>query len=778
MNTTYFSVLIHLLKEHTATHSLTVNAPVVELDSERLTRAKQLVQGASEKSKADAPLNSIFENLGKSTKTYTHSLPLQAIDIDIDSKAAYPIKTNVTQQEWLDGFRKDIETWAAANPTPSLAQTDTFLFVLQRWTANLSSGYGQDISFYDFAKLTAAAYTCLEQSETGKILFVGGGVSGIQNYLFDIVSKNAAKNLKGRSFYLHVLVEAMLFKILKALDLPLGHVVFSSGSNFTFIAPDTTTVTGKLNALKNDIADNFFKTHHIALNTELAWQGFTAEQFQNDYPSVCQGLAGVLAEEKKHRFNRQILHNFKDLFEPIEQGGETRRDVITNEEIAENKNVFILGEAVPKRATQTEFDKGDDLINLKSAYQIRLGFGLKSAELCTPDAWKQIRNKSGYHFPVQLGIEPDLDKDGNLLMYEGLYEFDINKTDTFLGNPNDVAKGFQFYGGNDYPKTRLKQGWVAKTFSEMAGKEETDTDKEGKRIREYATPFEETTFKRLAVMLMDVDGLGTIFRNGLPSLAAYSTLSRNLDWFFKGYLNTIWKDKYSDNTQIIYSGGDDLLIVGRWNELIDLAKEIRTEFKAFVCEHEKLSLSAGISFVTAKFPVIKAAEYAEKAEKAAKNYSFSTLEKNAISMMGVTMNWDYEFTIVENLKTDIVSFRDAKKYKNRELPNSFIFKINGYYEQVEQNRRDLAEKRTDVKEDFSWIWQMAYDLTRMKERIYERNKRTEEQSEIVGFLKDLVEWTISQKTPPSVSQHPISYLQFFKLLNLACIWASYELRNK
>ena len=45
----------------------------------------------------------------------------------------------------------------------------------------------------------------MEQSQVFKQLFVGGDLSGIQKFLYNISSKKAAVSLKGRSCYLRKL---------------------------------------------------------------------------------------------------------------------------------------------------------------------------------------------------------------------------------------------------------------------------------------------------------------------------------------------------------------------------------------------------------------------------------------------------------------------------------------------------------------------------------------------------------------------------------------------
>ena len=87
------------------------------------------------------------------------------------------------------------------------------------------------------------------------------------------------------------------------------------------------------------------------------------------------------------------------------------------------------------------------------------------------------------------------------------------------------------------------------------------------------------------------------------SFAAYSTLSFLLDYFFSGYLNTIRNSAdFKNDVNIIYSGGDDVFAVGRWDKLISFAHKIRLEFERFVGRPD-ISISGGIAIVGEKFPI-------------------------------------------------------------------------------------------------------------------------------------------------------------------------------
>ena len=77
---------------------------------------------------------------------------------------------------------------------------------------------------------------------TNSLLLVGGEVAGIQDFIYDIVRKAAAKNLKGRSFYLQLLIDSLVMQLLETLDISREHIIYSSGGGFYLLAPDTDAV--------------------------------------------------------------------------------------------------------------------------------------------------------------------------------------------------------------------------------------------------------------------------------------------------------------------------------------------------------------------------------------------------------------------------------------------------------------------------------------------------------------------------------------------------------
>mgnify|MGYP000004429674 FL=1 len=145
--------------------------------------------------------------------------------------------------------------------------------------------------------------------------------------------------------------------------------------------------------------------------------------------------------------------------------------------------------------------------------------------------------------------------------------------------------------------------------------------------------------KRIGVLRADVDNLGIAFVSGFNNeannnryvtLSRTATLSRQLSLFFKLYINSILREgEYTieDNSEgkktiirnavICYSGGDDLFIVGAWNEIIELAIDIQKKFALYT--EGTLTLSAGIGIYRHNYPISVIAEEVADMESMSKS---------------------------------------------------------------------------------------------------------------------------------------------------------------
>ena len=137
--------------------------------------------------------------------------------------------------------------------------------------------------------------------------------------------------------------------------------------------------------------------------------------------------------------------------------------------------------------------------------------------------------------------------------------------------------------------------------------------------------------ERIGVLRADVDNLGTTFVYGFQrpdgshkyvTLSRTATLSRQLSLFFKCYINSLLREgeagifagKGKRNAAIVYSGGDDVFLVGAWNEVIAAFQELKNALARFA--QGTLTISGGIGVYPEKYPLNVMAKEVERLEDA------------------------------------------------------------------------------------------------------------------------------------------------------------------
>ena len=201
------------------------------------------------KKKRMIPILQTIGNEGKEG-TWMH-LPVGKMNL---TKANFP-KTDFSEvPDYENLWNEFIGEFKFIQANTYRAFSETLLNLLYKYTSTVPSSTIDfpDVSLYDHLKTTAALAVCLydfqqeEMNGQSSFLLIGADFSGIQSYIYQIVSKYAGKNLKGRSFYLRILSDAVVRFLLKELCLFQANVVYNSGGGFYILAPNTSFVREKL----------------------------------------------------------------------------------------------------------------------------------------------------------------------------------------------------------------------------------------------------------------------------------------------------------------------------------------------------------------------------------------------------------------------------------------------------------------------------------------------------------------------------------------------------
>lgn len=534
-------------------------------------------------------------------------------------------------RQLLNSLINDVSKLKDESDFKSLSRT--LIKLLEKYTSKvLSAGYlsHPDISLFDHSRLTAALSICYELGDENKeCLLLKGDISGIQSYIYggirDMV--DIAKRLRGRSFTIQLLTDVISNFILEKLNLFEANLLYNGGGHFLMLAPANEKNKKILKEISREI--NLSLLNEYSGRISLIWDYIecSGNEFIGDFRNIYRKLDEKLNTNKKLKFRDSL----GELFSLNLIAKEFR----SNEEKIETleKN---LGEKLPKLKYL-----------LISKHEINPRSNDDYFEIKFKDFNTFIYLCKDVNCVENLIANADYKNDLRIISINDTNVIDSFNRNVFL----NVSKEFRFLG-NHVPTENNR----ILSFDELAENNSKN-------------------YPLLGMMRMDVDNLGAIFSFGLKETSdkekkytpsRIANLSRELSWFFTGYINEIAK---KHQIYIAYSGGDDVFVVGNWFELIKFVKELRKELKQFVCHNDHLSASAGIIFTKPNFPISQSALLAGEQENLAKKTKYR-LEKNKLGVFDIQLEWK-EFEEFVEYAYRLINFLESEDGK-KVIPRSFL----------------------------------------------------------------------------------------------------------
>lgn len=718
------------------------------------------------------PLHSIFNviNIKGQYGDGNHYFPLKALNVIHEpsiipktgegySQELYKVHWDLFEKEFVD-LCKSI---SHKSSFPNFVKTLLSLLKKYLWCIPSTTMDMPYSSLYEHSKITAGISHCLYRhyqvekeafhevdtyngnygsqmqlsKDSDPILMCCIDLSGVQKYLYNISSKKAALSLKGRSFSMQLLIDAIVNEILYDDEIKMTscNIIYSSGGKSYILLPNTNKIKNRLKKLKEQLAHKMWKEYKGKLFAAMGWVSFgyylqidktgyklllksnDLKVEKTELGDLWKAVSEKAAKDKRRRFFSLFnqTENFNQFFAPI--------DVI------KGKQCQVTGEFGRGR----EIEEGI-FVNHSVEQQIQLGKKFTKFNTLSESYNNQAPKNSFSPASLKTNYSINDQVDIHDITYS------VNDTSSYP---------YIFYAGNFQPTIDNDERRTFEQLCLLDGEEA----KIGNRV---------TT--KLATLRMDVDGLGDVFIHGFntkdnsttdnKSFSAYATLSMLLDTFFTGYINHIWAQDYKENVSILYAGGDDIFAIGRWDKIINFANSLREEFRRFV-GRDDLSISAGIAITGPKYPIAKAAELAGEAEKTAKkNIRFEKdveIKKDSICIFGTTIGWNRDWNYVLKLKNDLVSLIQRKL-----LSKSILHRIQLY-----RIQRDDFELTHIGKKYFRYKWHAAYNFGRAKEKI--KDSRAKEMLQ-----------SISDNIMHCKEYNSHDYLN---ILSLACKWAEFELKD-
>ncbi|MFY9111966.1 CRISPR-associated protein Csm1 [anaerobic digester metagenome] len=477
-----------------------------------------------------------------------------------------------------------------------------------------------DISLFDHLKITAATASCLYDyyaaryqskfnenvlkdeitnwetsgdTNSAPLLLIGGDISGVQNFIYTISSKGALKSLKGRSFYLELLIEHTVDMLLEGFDQTRCNIIFTGGGHFYLLAPNSETAQKTVAFVRSRINDYLFKSFNASLQMHIDFVPFLKQNF-SDASGPWRELGRKIESSKQRKWE----HHLEDLLD----------EPAMPEESCLTRNCEICG-----REDQPLNPLSDDKSELLSCQYCReqylLGSSLQAA------ARKKNRVVI-YRMNDRPAGKNDICINDCFYHIGESYKDDVGKNASAVFHLND-------WDLSNYVHPHSRPLMAGVFFPEDC-----------RELEDMA--LEGFGMNRIGVLKMDVDNLGTIFSQSLPenerTLSRMASLSRNMSLFFKYHINGIlgmdegyptpfllWDRKdVKRYLTIVYSGGDDLFLIGHWLDILESSFDINAALRRLTA-NPYITVSGGIILGDSHDPIYHLAHQAHTAEKAAKS---------------------------------------------------------------------------------------------------------------------------------------------------------------
>lgn len=550
------------------------------------------------------PLSSVFNILNKNNQDYIYMPEM----LNTEKGINYPGQNS---ERFGEGFYNSVKQKLKDNLLgiqPDTEYINSLLEVTEATCTYIPSSTNRkelaDISLYDHVKMTAAISSCILQYLEDKsctdykqqlfdeaesfykvesFCLYSMDISGIQEFIYTINSKDALKTLRARSFYLEIMMEYVIDELLERLELSRANLIYAGGGHCYILIPNTEQAKNCVETYEKEINQWFLEKFDTALYIAGAYCECSANQLKNtpngSYPDLYKIISTKISEKKICRYNAQeiIALNTGSVDNYERECSVCKR---VGQVSPEGECFYCRGiKAISKDILYSDFfvvtkkNKGNYLELPEGKY----------LTACNKEKVKQMMNQEDY-----------------------VRTYSINRA---------------FTGKHVATKLWVGNYTVGTTFDELAQSAQG--------------------IKKIAVYRADVDNLGSAFVNGFKqmngkyeTISRTATLSRQLSLFFKQHINHILRnpqycltrEKPNRNITIVYSGGDDIFVVGSWNDVVEFSIDLQKAFNRYT--QGTLTLSGGIGIYKSGYPVSIMAKEVEGLESQAKNID----GKNALTL--------------------------------------------------------------------------------------------------------------------------------------------------
>jgi CRISPR-associated protein Csm1 len=522
---------------------------------------------------------------------------------------------------------------------------------------------------------------------------IKGDISGIQDFIFNVKSKSAARVLRARSFHVYALAEIALELFREKLGANNVHVMYNGGGNFYFFS--------------NDVKDSDFEAIRAEIDSAFSKEDLQLVVSKVEYKKGDSfGITWKRINLQSARDKMRRFWSTPEVFDKIRAFDPRQKEV----DLTDDYRNFAsqLG-----REKITGFIVSSEQGNKKvSATHINLlgkSFTLSSQnDLLLGNIIAQVPTHSKY---LAEGYKLVLE---NMASSEG-------EDDEKL-KPGDVLT---FGALGAFAKYR--------TGTDKLGVLKLDIDSLGNKFNSLQNASEAHALSSLLNSFFTVE-LTKIWQKSFTTLIDQG----------KGNPSEKHEAKFSDNISVIFAGGDDCMAVGAWDAIFEFTKSIKREFDTQItAKHPEITFSAGLIMLDSKFPVVRFADMADAAmadaKKEKKNRKNRKEKTSYVSFLNEVLTWE------EFIKCSSVADKVRQLIIEKDEPRSVLERIArsaiGFSKIQDKAMEGTLRNRQ--------VWKLFYYIRQSK-------NREEIMSEIINDYEKSLLATITNKNMTNPQVFPLA----------------------
>ena len=473
--------------------------------------------------------------------------------------------------------------------------------------------------------------------EKNDMLLIDGDFFGIQKFIFNSVpSAKASKILRAKSAYIQLFTKIIAFYIVDELGLSYQSIISTNAGKFEILGINSKETKERLSTIQKSLDKFFIEKYFGETGIGISFTECSLADFieKNRYKNNLRKRVDKSVENAK-------FHKFN--LQEIEP-------VLKNDDDIDNQNLCSL---CSKRKIVDEYCQDcEDFV--------KIGENLAKKEYLTISKDSgQIEIFGDYY----INFSDKIERTDNAIAI-----FDISNSEEF--------RGYAKWELKSYVKTDKKE---VVTFEDLAKQSQGE--------------------EAIIALKGDVDNMGRYIKNPdsmvTNSFARYNFFSRMVDYFFSVKASKMMEGK---NLYTVFAGGDDIFVLGAWNEVIDFAKELREEFMKFA-SGSTLSFSVGMIMTKPNKPINFVANISEEALEESKEMD----GKDAITLFGECVKWD-------DYLDDLGLMDELRKIED--VDTAFLYRL---LELIQMSKN--VKYKNSIK-DTMWKSKLAYSFQRNMDKRY------------------------------------------------------------